>query len=74
MGVVAFGPCFVMHYLVAFHFCNHLAEEEIAGRFSLNVFLLALFIVFGALCLFLTMPWVGMQCVFVAFLVILIYF
>ena len=25
------GPCFAMHYLVAFHFCNHLAEEEIAG-------------------------------------------
>ena len=20
------GPCFAMHYLVAFHFCNHLAE------------------------------------------------
>ena len=25
------GPCFAMRYLVAFHFCNHLAEEEIAG-------------------------------------------
>ena len=30
MGVVI-GPCFAMHYLVAFHFCNNLAEEEIAG-------------------------------------------
>ena len=48
------GPCFAMHNLVAFHFCNHLAEEEIAGCFTLTVFLLALLIIFGALCLFLT--------------------
>ena len=52
---------------MAFHFCNHLADEEIAGCFTLIVFLLALLIVFGALCLFLTVSWVGMQCVIVAF-------
>ena len=54
-----------MHYLVAFPFCNHLAEEEIAGCFTLIVF--SLLSVFGALCLFLTVSWVGLQCVIVAF-------
>ena len=28
VGVVI-GPCFAVHCLVAFHFCNHLAEVEI---------------------------------------------
>ena len=32
-----FGPCFVIQYLV----CNHLAEEERAGCFTLIVFLLS---------------------------------
>ena len=62
------GPCNDMHYLVAFHFCNNLAEKEINGCFTLTVFLLALLIVFGAQYLFLTVSWVGLQCVnFVAF-------
>ena len=61
------GACFAMHYSVTFHFCNHLAKEEIAGSFTLIGFLLVLLIVFGALCLFLTMSWVGLQCVLVAF-------
>ena len=39
-GGVVIGPCFAMHYLVAFHFCDILAEEEIAGCFTLIVFLL----------------------------------
>ena len=59
------GPCFAMHYLVTFHFCNHLAEEEIASRFTLIVFLLLS--VFGALYLFLTESRVGLQFVIVAF-------
>ena len=59
------GPCFAMHYLLTFHFCNHLSEEETAGFFTLIVFLLLS--VFGALCLFLTVSWVGLQCVIVAF-------
>ena len=42
---VVIGPCFAMHYLVAFRFCNHLAEEEIAGSFTLMAFLLAMLIV-----------------------------
>ena len=45
------GSCVAMHYLVAFYFCNHLAEEEKAGCFILIVLLLALLIVFGALSL-----------------------
>ena len=66
-GVLLFGPCFAMYYIVTFHFFNHLAEEEIAGCFTLIVFLLGLLIVFGALCLFLAVSWVGLQCVIVAF-------
>ena len=40
---------------------------KIAGCFTLIVFLLALFLVFGAMCLFHTVSWVGLQCVIVAF-------
>ena len=53
--------------LSGFHFCNHLAEEEMAGYFTLIVFLLALLIVFCALCLFLTVSWIGLHFVIVAF-------
>ena len=59
------GLCFAMHYLVAFQFCNHLVKEEIAGYFTFIVFLLLS--VFGALCLFLTVSLVGLQCVIMAF-------
>ena len=62
-GVI--GLCFAMNYLVAFQFCNHLAKEGIAGCFTFIVF--SLFSVFGALCLFITVSWVGLQCVIVAF-------
>ena len=53
---------------MAFHFCNHLVEEEIAGYFTLIVFLLALSIVFGALCLFLMMSWVGNAYLFLRYI------
>ena len=49
----------------AFHFHNHLAEEERAGYFILIVFLLLRG--FGALSLFLMVSWVRLQCVIVAF-------
>ena len=39
----------------------------LAGCFTLIVFLLALFLVFSALCLFLNVSWVGLQYVNVAF-------
>ena len=55
------GPCFAMHFFVAFYFCNHLAQEEIAGCCTLIVFLLALLVVFSALSR------AGLQCVTVAF-------
>ena len=46
--------------------------------FTLIIFLLAPFLVFGVLCLFLTVSWVGLQCVIVAFpgfcFVLLLYF
>ena len=59
------GPSFVMHYLVAFPFGNHLAEEEITGCFIFIVFLLLS--IFGALCLFLTVSWAGLECLIVTF-------
>ena len=46
-------------------FCNHLAEEEIASCFTLIAFLLLS--VIGALCLFLMVSWVWLQCVIVSF-------
>ena len=57
--VCVIGPCLALHYLVAFRFCNHLAKEEIACCFTLIVFLL--WSVFGALCLFLPVSWVGLH-------------
>ena len=51
--------CFAMHYLLSFYFYIHLAEEERAGCFTLIVLLLLG--VFGAMCIFLTVSWVGHQ-------------
>ena len=51
--------------------CNHLAEEERVGYISLFSWC---HMAVSVLCLFLTVPWVGLQCVIVAFLVILTYF
>ena len=31
---VVIGPCYAMHFLVIFYFCNHLAKEAIAGCFT----------------------------------------
>ena len=39
---------------------------RLAGCFTF-VFLLALFLVLGALCLFITVSWVGLQCVIAVF-------
>ena len=50
---------------------NHLVEEERAGNFTLIVLLLSCVClclsVFCVLCLFLTVPWVGLWSVIVAF-------
>ena len=59
------GPCYVL--LSGLTLVQSSGGGRIAGCFTLNVFLLALFLVFGALCLFLTASWVGLQCVIVTF-------
>ena len=65
MGV-AIGPCYAL--LSGLSLLQSSGRERIAGCFTLIVFLLALFLflIFGALCLFL-LSWVGLQCVIVAF-------
>ena len=73
-----FGPCFVMQYFSKLF--NHLDGEERAGGFTLIVFLpscdyLVALLSLSSCCLvnisvqwhFLTVPWVGLQCVIVAF-------
>ena len=60
-----FGPCFAVHYLVYFRVCNHLGGEKKNGCFTLIAFQCHLTV--SVLCLFLTVPWVGLQCVIVAF-------
>ena len=59
------GPCYAL--LSDLSFLKSTGRGRIAGCFTLIVFLLALFLVFGALCLLLTVSWVGLQCVIVAF-------
>ena len=66
MGPV-FGLCFtthsVTHYLVSYLVFNHFYEKERAGCInSIAVLLTA-----SVLWLFLTVPWVGLQCVIVVF-------
>ena len=63
LGVVI-APCYAL--LSGLSLLQSAGRGRIAGCFAL-VFLLALFLVFGALCLFLTMSWVGLQCVIAAF-------
>ena len=72
VGVVI-GPCFAL--LIGLLLSQSSSRGRIAGCYTLIVFLLAPFLVFGALCLFLTVSWIGLQCVNLwHFLVILIYF
>ena len=49
---------------MSFLFLNHLDEEEIAGYFTLSSLCPVIVII---LRLFLTVPWVGLQCVIVVF-------
>ena len=59
------GPCYAL--LSGLSLLQSAGRGRFAGCFTLIVFLLALFFVFGALCLFLTVSWVRLQCVIVAF-------
>ena len=54
-----------MHYLVSVLVYNNIAGEEKAGCFTLIEFYRHLTV--SVLYLFLTMLWVGLQCVIVAF-------
>ena len=58
------GSCYAL--LSGLSLLQSSGRGRIANCFTLIVFLLALFLVFGALCLFLTVSWVGLQCVIVA--------
>ena len=62
---VVIGPCYAL--LCGLSLLQSAGRGRIAGCFTLIVFLLALFLVFSALCLLLTVSWVGLQCVIVAF-------
>ena len=67
------GPCYAL--LSGFSLTQSSGQGRIAGCFTLILFLLALFHAFDAMCLFLMVSWIGLQCVnFVAFLIILNYF
>ena len=61
-----FVPCFVFNTLCRFYFCHHLDGEKRAGCFTLIVFLMSENVI--VLLLFLTVPWVGLQCVIEVFL------
>ena len=53
--------------LCSFQICNHLEEEEKAGCFAIIDLQMYCYYV---LWLFLTVPWVGLQCVIVVFPII----
>ena len=59
------GPCYGI--LSGILLLQSSGRGRIAGCFTLIVFLLALFLVVGALCLFLMVSRVGLHCVNVAF-------
>ena len=61
-----------MHYFVSFLVCNHLKEEKRAGCFAFLSY--ECLVTVYVLWLFLTVTWVGLQCVIVVFLIILTYF
>ena len=63
---ILIGPCYAL--LSGLSLSQSSGRGRIASCFTLIAFLLALFLVFGAMYLFLTVSWIGLQCVnFVAF-------
>ena len=57
------GLCFAIQYFMSFWICYHLDGEKRAGCFTLTVFLVTV----SVLWLFLTVPWIGLQCVILVF-------
>ena len=64
VGVVI-GPCYALRSGLSL--LHSSGRGRITGCLTLIIFRLALFLAFGALCLSLTVSWVGWQCVNVAF-------
>ena len=62
---VVIGPCYAL--LNGLSLLQSAGGGRIPGCFTIIVFLLVLFLVFGDLCLFLRLSWVRLQCVIVAF-------
>ena len=60
-SVSVFGPCFVMQYLVAI-ISLRTRELDALRKWSSSCC-----VAVSVLCLFLMVPWVGLQCVIVAF-------
>ena len=58
------APCYAL--LSGLSLLQSAGRGRIAGSFTF-VFLLTLFLVFGALCFFLTVSWIGLQSVIAAF-------
>ena len=59
VGVVI-GPCYAL--LSGLSLSQSSGQGRTPDCLTLIVLLLALFLVFGALCLFLMVPWIGRQC------------
>ena len=64
VGVVI-GPCYALRSGLSL--LQSSGRGKITGCLTLIVFLLALFLAFGALCLFLTVSLFELQCINVAF-------
>ena len=61
---------FGMHYIVSFLVFNHLKEEERAGCFAFVV--IRCLVTVYVLGFFITVPWVGLQCVIVVLIFLII--
>ena len=55
------GPCYAL--LSGLLLSQSSGQGRIPDCLTLIVFLLTLFLFFGVLCLFLTVSWIGLQCV-----------
>ena len=65
MGVLFFAFVLLCTNLCPFYFCIHLDEVEKAG--CLAIIVLQMYCYCYVMWLFLTVPWVGLQCVIVVF-------
>ena len=68
MWGVVFGPCIIMQFLLSFLVLQFilLRKRELVASLKINSLPDVLWLV-SVLWLFLTVPWVGLQCVIVVF-------